>query len=67
MKQSNRPVPIWVFSYNNLAELFPFLIKVCSAHPTFSIYYLLFLREMCVILDRLVDRYYGRCVVKLGM
>jgi len=25
-----------------------------------------FFREMCVILDRLGDKYYGRCVVKLG-
>ncbi len=30
----------------------------------FDIYYLL--REICVIRDRLGDRYYGRCVVMLG-
>ena len=32
----------------------------------FMIYDLLFLREMFVILDRLGERYYGRCVVMLG-
>ncbi len=31
------------------------------------IYYLLLIREICVIRDRLGDRYYGRCVVMLGM
>ncbi len=32
----------------------------------FMIYDLLFLREMCVIRDRLGERYYGRCVLMLG-